>query len=175
MRLSIWLALMLAFALSISWSGCSHKTVDDDTQADDDVADDDTGDDDTETDCTAADLVYTAEARDSSGACTDYCDANDPIDLVGIVTNPCGSDIVLVAEWDCLVSLWEVVNTGTGDEDSIGVECLPVPTQWSIPAGGSLEEVWTYGIMDAGDYQLTVTFHRGPRSAPTTFYVWFAN
>ena len=130
----------------------------------------DTGDTGTSTGCTSADLILTAEVRDSTGAAGTSFAAREALTMVAIVTNLCPMDITFTTPSTCLFTGWSVSDsrgTGTG----VGVACGGALTTWTVPAGGSLEEGQAWGRLAADSYTLDVTADVPAASASTAFSV----
>ncbi len=130
----------------------------------------DTGDTGSSTSCTDADLVLTAEVRDSAGVAGTSFGVRDSLSMVAVLTNPCTSDVSVKTASDCLFTGWSVEDS-RGSGSGVAVACRPVVTTWTVPAGGSLEESQSWGTLRADSYVLTVTADVPSGSAAVKFSV----
>ncbi len=155
----------------------SDADADADSDADADADSDADADADTDADtdtgipaCTVADLVFSAEVRDPSGTACTTCPADMLLDLVGVVSNPCTSDLTLTTSSSCLVAGWTITEVYSGTTILAGVPgCYSVVTDWVVPAVGSIEETFdTYTTWQEVEHQLDVTFNDASASTATT-------
>ena len=132
---------------------------DDDVQPDDDdsaVLDDDDvqpDDDDSAAACTAADLQLTLEAQDNFGNTGTTWTTADSLVMVGIVSNPCDSDVVFVTPNACLLDPWSIASSMSG----MARGCDAVVTSWTVASGGQLVDAEPVGQLSAD----TWTFEAG--------------
>jgi hypothetical protein len=120
--------------------------------------------------CTEADLLLTAEVRDSAGVAGTSFGPRDSLSMVAVLSNPCAVDVTFTTSADCLFTGWSVEDSrgaGTG----VGVACAAVVTSWTVPAGGSLEGSQSWGTMRVDTYVLTVTADVPAGKAATKFSV----
>jgi len=144
-----------------------------DTDADADADTDADADADTDADtdtglpaCTVADLVFSAEVRDPSGAACTTCPAEVILDFVGVVDNPCANDVVLTTGSSCLVAGWTLTEVYSGTTLLNGKPgCYEVETDWVVSASGSVEESFdSYTTWQEVEHLLDVTFGDLPSS-----------
>jgi len=153
----------------------ADSDADADADADSDADADADSDADTDTGitpCTVADLVFTAEVRDPSGSACSTCPADVPLDLVGMVSNPCTSDLTLTTSSSCLVDSWTITEAHTGTTVLAGVPgCYEVITDWVVPTAGSVEESFdTFSTWQEITYRLDITFNDSPSTTATTSF-----
>lgn len=170
--LRLTLLLVLPIALG---SACGDKddTANENPEADADTDSDADADVDTGTPaCSETDLVFSAEVRDPTGAPCSTCPADEPLDFVGVVRNPCADDVILTTGSACLVADWTLTVTHTGVIILSGSrECAAVMTDWVVPAGGSIEDtVDSYATYQEIEHRLEVVFDdAASTSAAVTF------
>jgi hypothetical protein len=153
----------------------ADSDADSDADADADTDADADADTDADTDtglpaCTVADLVYTAEVRDPTGAACTTCPADVPLDLVGAVSNPCSSDLTLTTGSSCLVNGWTVIEGHTGSTVLTGKPgCFEAETDWVVSAGGDVEESFdTFSTWQELVFQLDIVFGDSASTTATT-------
>jgi hypothetical protein len=132
---------------------------DTDTDADTDSDTDADTDSDTDTDppsCALADLVWRAEVRDAAGTAGMFFPFGGTLTFVGIVENPCASDVAFDTPQTCLVSRFDVLNQNP-DGYSYPQVCDPQIANWVVPAGGVIE-VSDSDTPGRDDWTLTVRF-----------------
>jgi len=152
---------------------------DSDTDADSDADTDSDADADTDSDtdvdtgdtglaCTAADLTLDAEVRDAKGVACTTCPSGESLSMVGLVRNPCPTDLGFVTTDGCLASTFETVDLLGGLGQAAMQHCTGAKTTHVVPAKGTKEEVMAWGRMSPSDYRLTVYFDDAARSTATT-------
>ena len=119
--------------------------------------------------CTAADLITAAEVRDATGAACTTCPASSSLSVVGIVANPCSMDVDFVTLDSCLASQWEVTSA-SGMGMAMVKSCAGVVTHHTVPAGGTVESVQSWGRMSRDSYRLMVYFDDPARSTAGTAF-----
>jgi hypothetical protein len=166
--------LFLALPLLIS-CGDKDDTGQDPPEGDADTDADADADTDADTDtglpaCTVADLVFSAEVRDPSGSPCSTCPADVPLDLVGVVSNPCSSDLTLTTGSSCLVTGWTVSEGHTGTTVLTGVPgCYEAETDWAVGAGGSVEESFdSFSTWQELVFRLDIVFGDSASTAAST-------
>jgi hypothetical protein len=120
--------------------------------------------------CTDADLVWTAEVRDATGAAGTVFSPRQPLTVVGVVSNPCSSDVTITTPDSCLVNGYSVTDS-RGQGMGVAVACAAVLTDWVVPAGGSVEESTAFGRLTPESYVLDVSFNYGNHVASQAFVV----
>jgi hypothetical protein len=133
--------------------GDSDADADGDSDADADGDSDADADSDADTDtgtptCTVSDLVFSAEVRLPSGMPCTTCPADVPLDLAGVVENPCHDDITWSVPSACVVGGFSISegHTGTvvhsgarGPSHRRGLRQLQHLAGAGLPAGGDLQ------------------------------------
>ena len=110
--------------------------------------------------CTAADLIYYAEPRDSSGNCTDACDGST-LEFVGRVYNPCSNAIEFTTSNTCIVQqfAWERSDMAATTPTTNAPVCGMAITTHSIePLTSKEQSSGPVNGVDTGNWKLTVTF-----------------
>jgi hypothetical protein len=130
----------------------------------------DTADTGGSTACTDADLLLTAEVRDSAGVSGTSFGPRDVLSMVAVLSNPCATDIVVSLAADCLFTGWSVEDS-RGSGTGVGIACRPIATSWTVPAGGTLEESQSWGSLRVDNYVLTVSADVPAGSAALKFSV----
>lgn len=120
--------------------------------------------------CTDADLVWTAEVRDSTGAAGTVFSPRQPLTMVGVVSNPCSSDVTITTPDSCLVNGYSVTDS-QGQGMGVGVACAAVLTDWVVPAGGTVEDSTGWGRLTPESYVLDISFNYGNHMASQAFVV----
>jgi hypothetical protein len=156
--------------------GDSDADADADSDADADGDSDADADSDADTDtgtptCTVSDLVFSAEVRLPSGMPCTTCPADVPLDLAGVVENPCHDDITWSVPSACVVGGFSISEGHTGTVVHSGAQaCAEVPTDWVVPAGRRIDEVFdSFSTWQELGYQLVVTFNDGATMAIASF------
>lgn len=130
----------------------------------------DSGEDSGGSNCTTADLVWTAEVRDATGAAGTVFSPRQALTVVGVVSNPCGSDVSFVTPDACLVTGYSITDS-RGMGMGVGVVCAAVITPWTVPAGGSIEDSEVWGRLTPESYVLDISFNYQNHTASQAFVV----
>lgn len=120
--------------------------------------------------CSGADLVLSAEVRDSAGASGTSFSSREPLGMVAVLSNPCATDVSVTTASDCLFTGWTVEDS-RGAGSGVAVACHPVPTVWTVPAGASVEETQFWGTLRVDTYVLSVSADVPSGSAALKFSV----
>ncbi len=120
--------------------------------------------------CTVADLVWTAEVRDATGAAGTVFSPRQPLTVAGVVSNPCSSDVSFTTPDSCLVTSYSVTDS-RGQGMGVAVACAAVLTGWVVPAGGTVEESTSFGRLTPESYVLDVSFNYGNHTGSQAFVV----
>ena len=158
---------MFGFLVMFSCSNPITKDLDNDSA--DTAADTDTDTDtdtntetgDTEetgsTSCSIDDMVFRAEVR-SNGVVCQSC--SNPIEVVGVVTNPCTEAFQLPLTQGCLVSVFSLSSDGGEPVTATMPNCAEQPTTLGIPPQGNKEEKITWSdTLVTGQHRLIVGFN----------------
>ncbi len=108
--------------------------------------------------------------RDAAGVACSSCPATDPLSVVAIVRNPCADDHDFVTTGTCLASTWSVVDLISGMGTAMGKICGAAITAHTVSAGGTVEDVQSWGRMGASDYELSISFDDAARSSASTLF-----
>jgi hypothetical protein len=120
--------------------------------------------------CTVADLLWTAEVRDATGAAGTVFSPRQPLTVAGVVSNPCSSDVSFTTPDSCLVTSYSVTDS-RGQGMGVGIACAAVLTSWVVPAGGTVEESTNFGRLTPESYVLDVSFNYGNHTGSQAFVV----
>lgn len=120
--------------------------------------------------CSGADLVLSAEVRDSAGVSGASFSSREPLGMVAVLSNPCTTDVSVTTASDCLFTGWTVEDS-RGAGSGVAVACHPVPTVWTVPAGASVEETQFWGTLRVDTYVLSVSADVPSGSAALKFSV----
>ena len=155
-----WWSRVFMFAGMMGCGSGSLEVVTDDADTDTDTDTDTDVDTDTDADadadCGREDLIFSAESRDATGACT-VCNGKTVV-FRGLVTNPCSKIITFNTNTSCLVSDWTLVNLSTGKKSVDSQFCTGTAKELDVLGGEFVYETIGISPLEDGEYSLEVQF-----------------
>ena len=115
------------------------------------------------------------ETRDASGAVGSSWTTADRITFAGVLHNPCDHDVTFTTLGTCLVATWEAIPDHysiISSRHGVALGCGQDSTDWTVPAGESIEDTLQWWPLVQNTWTMTVTWaDAASSSASATFDV----